>query len=348
MMCNHNSLLLVGNFLSRSGRNPTTFESLPTRLREIGWEVVVTSHKQARVPRVMDMVITAWQKRNRYEVAHVDVYSGAALLWAEAVTWVLRHAGKPYILTLHGGNLPVFALRWPKRVYRLLNSAQIVATPSRYLQEQMKAYCEGIRLIPYPLEISNYTFQLRQESKPMLIWLRAFCEIYNPTLAPKVVASLKSQFPGIHLIMVGPDKGDGSLQRTRQVAKSLGVQDAIKWTGGVPKDEVPIWLNKGDIFINTTNIDNTPVSVMEAMACGLCVVSTEVGGIPYLLKHEKDGLLVSPNKAEEMASAVARLLNDPDLSKTISSNARKKVEEWDWSVILPKWEELFEELIVDG
>lgn len=339
------SILLVGNFLSGSGYNPTTFETLPERLRGVGWEVVVTSYKPARVPRVIDMVTTAWQQRDRYKMAHVDVYSGAAFLWAEAVTWVLRRAGKPYVLTLHGGNLPVFARRWPDRVHRLLNSAQIVATPSRYLQEQMKAYCEDLRLIPYPLEISNYAFQLRKDPEPTLVWLRAFCEIYNPTLAPRVIAKLKPWYPSIHLIMVGPDKGDGSLQRTQQIAKSLGVEDAITWPGGVPKSDVPSWLNKGDIFINTTNIDNTPVSVMEALACGLCVVSTNVGGIPYLLEHGENGLLVPPDNAEAMSAAIVRLLDDSTLAATISSNAREEAEAWDWSVILPKWESLFQRTI---
>ena len=347
-MNNPNSLLLVGNFLSESGHNPTAYETFPGRLREIGWEVTVTSHKPARLPRLIDMVTTAWQQRGSYEVAHVDVYSGAAFLWAEAVTWVLRRADKPYVLTLHGGNLPIFARRWPGRVRRLLASAQVVTTPSRYLQQQIQAYRADLRLVPNPLDIERYFFRLRKAPEPRLVWLRAFCEIYNPTLAPRVIAKLKLQYPSIHLIMVGPDKGDGSLQRTRQVAESLGVQDAITWIGGVPKEEVPSWLNKGDIFLNTTNVDNTPVSVIEAMACGLPIVSTDVGGIPYLLEHEKDALLVPPNNPQALAEAVLRIMTESGLAERLSRNARQKAELFDWSIILPKWENLFVELVSDG
>ena len=339
------TILMVSNFLTAAGYNRGVCEDLAYRLRREDWQVITTSNRVGRISRLIDMVATAWMRRLDYSVAQVDVYSGSAFIWAEAVTWVLKRAGKPYILTLHGGNLPTFARRWPGRVKRLLKSAQVVTTPSRYLQEQMQAYRADLRLIPNPIEIDRYPFQLRNALKPRLVWLRAFCEIYNPTLAPRVIANLKPRYPSIHLIMVGPDKGDGSLQRTQHAAKSLGVEDAITWTGGVLKDDVPSWLNKGDIFINTTNIDNTPVSVMEAMACGLCVVSTNVGGIPYLLEHGENGLLVPPDDAEAMSAAIIRLLNDSTLATKISSNAREEAEAWDWSVILPKWDPLFQRII---
>jgi glycosyltransferase involved in cell wall biosynthesis len=76
------------------------------------------------------------------------------------------------------------------------------------------------------------------------------------------------------------------------------------------------------------------------MACGLCVVSTNVGGIPYLLEHEHDALLVPPDDAEAMAAAVTRLLTEPGLAERLSHNARQKAEQFDWSVILPQLENI--------
>jgi glycosyltransferase involved in cell wall biosynthesis len=99
-------------------------------------------------------------------------------------------------------------------------------------------------------------------------------------------------------------------------------------------------LNGADIFLNTTNVDNTPVSIMEAMASGLCIVSTNVGGISYLLEHERDALLVPPDDPEAMAGAVRRLLTEPELAARLSNNARRKAEEFDWATVLPKWKEL--------
>src|SRR5262245_51506980 len=118
-------VLLVGNFLSFLG-NRSMCEDLALRLSAAYWPVLVTSARRGRLLRVYDMVSTAWCRRHDYSVAYVDVFSGQAFLWAEAVCQVLPWIRKPYILTLRGGNLPVFAQRWPRRVRRLLCSATTV------------------------------------------------------------------------------------------------------------------------------------------------------------------------------------------------------------------------------
>ncbi|MDD1777079.1 MAG: glycosyltransferase family 4 protein [Candidatus Helarchaeota archaeon] len=287
------------------------------------------------------MITTAWRRRREYEVAYVEVYSGKAFFWAQAVCLVLRLAAKPYVLNLHGGALPSFARRWPGPVTRLLHSAVAVVTPSPYLFEKMKPYCQGLHIIPNGLSLQSYPPKIRVRPRPHLVWLRAFHTIYNPTLAPRVLSLLHKEFPDINLVMVGPDKEDGSLSQTRQTASDFGVANMVDFPGQVAKEEVPLWLQKGDIFLNTTDVDNTPVSVIEAMACGLCIVSTDVGGIPYLLQHEHDALLVPPDDPDAMARAVQRIFAEPGLAEYLSRNARQKAEHFDWSLILPKWEELF-------
>jgi len=172
------------------------------------------------------------------------------------------------------------------------------------------------------------------------VWLRAFHEVYNPRIAVQVAASIIREHPECRLFMGGGDKGDGSLQRTEELAKALGIAGSVEFSGKIASSEVPDWLQGGDVFINTTNVDNAPVSVIEAMACGLCVVSTNVGGIPCLLDDGKDALLVPPDDPEAMAAAIRRILTEPGLSERLSKNARRKAEQFDWSSMLPRWEEL--------
>lgn len=333
-------VLLVGNFLSSSIGGRGVCEELAARLSASGWPVITTSQRPERLPRLLDMVGTTWQRRRQYAVVQVDVYSGLAHCWAEVVCWVLQRARKPYVLTLHGGNLPAFARQRPRRVRRLLCSAAVVTTPSRYLLEQMRPYREDLRLLPNPIDVKSYRFRLRKHPRPRLIWLRSFHTIYNPSLAPKVVALLAEEFPDLQLTMVGPDKGDGSLGVTQEMAERLGISGRITLTGGVTKAEVADWMNQGDVFLNTTNVDNAPVSVLEAMACGLCVVSTNVGGIPYLVEHNREALLVPPDDPEAMAAAVRQILTNPGLAERLSRQAREKAAQFDWSVILPQWEAL--------
>jgi glycosyltransferase involved in cell wall biosynthesis len=334
-------VLLIGSFLSAANGSRGVAEEVSIRLREAGWSVLTASNKPGRVHRLADMLQTVYLHRHDYDVAQVEVYSGLAFIWAEVVCASLRRLGKPYILTLHGGRLPEFAARWPGRVRRLLNSAQIVTTPSRFLHEKMNTSRSDLFLLPNAIDLGTYRFRLREGATPRLIWLRAFHEIYNPTLAPKILKLLVEKYPDVHLTMVGPDKGDGSFQRTQEEAVRLGVADRLSLPGGVPKTEVPAWLTMGDIFLNTTNVDNTPVSVIEAMATGLCVVSTNVGGLPDLLEHDRTALLVPPNDAEAMADAVTQILRDPLLAAHLSGGARTWAEAYDWSAVLPLWEMQF-------
>lgn len=341
-------LLLVGNFLSVKGATPTIIEYLANKLTVAGYEIIATSSYRNGWLRGIDMILTAIFKCHQYEAVIIDLYSGRAFLWGEVLSIILKILHRPFVLALHGGALPQFSKRHPRRVTACLKRASAVVTPSPYLLETMKSYAPEIQQFPNPLDLSHYSFIQRTTPQPRLIWLRSFHQIYHPILAVEVLSILVPRFPDMKLMMIGPDKGDGSLQAVQAKAKELNISEHIEVVGKVPKEEVPEWLNRGDIFINTTNVDNTPVSVLEAMACGLWVVSTNVGGIPYLLEHETDALLVPPKDPKAMAMAIQRLLNEPELAKMFSGNARKKVDQFDWSVLLPKWERLLKEITENG
>lgn len=334
------AVLLVGNFLSGYGRSPNVGAELARRLRTSGWRVLTTSSRQHPLSRMLDMVRGVWAHRGQYRVAQVDVFSGPAFVWAEVVCAELRTLSTPYVLTLHGGNLPTFGRRWPRRVRHLLSSAAAVTTPSRFLYDEMRPYRPHLRLIPNGLELAIYQFRPRARVQPRMVWLRAFHQVYNPTLAPAVLAQVQTEFADAHLTMIGPDMGDGALADTMRAARRLGVTSSVALPGPIPKAQVPSWLDKGDIFLNTSTIDNAPVSVVEAMASGLCVVSTEVGGLPALLQHEGEALLVPSDNPEAMAEAVCRLLRDSALAERLSAAARRKAESFDWAAVLPEWERL--------
>lgn len=345
MVMNRKSILLIGNYFQNQDGFRYLGDELAEKLIHQGWSVLITSRTQNKLLRLLDMLWTIALKREQYQAAQIDVFSGPAFTWAEASAWLLYILGKPFVLTLHGGNLPEFAKTHPNRVRRVLSLASKVVTPSKFLLESFIGIRPDIQIIPNPIEIERYTFRQRNSAEPKIIWLRAFHEIYNPSLAPRALAELAKKYPHIQLTMVGPDKGDGSLQRMSACAGSLNVKGKITITGPVARDQVPDWLSLNDIFINTTNIDNTPVSVIEAMACGLFIVSTNVGGIPYLLENGVDALLVAPDDPKAMADAVDRILSDHNLAYRISSNARKKAESFAWSQVFPQWEEVFNSLL---
>jgi glycosyltransferase involved in cell wall biosynthesis len=336
------NILFVGNFLKTGEGYASVSSEIAHQLSVRGYTVYLVSKIANRFFRLADMLVQTLLKARRINIAIMDIFSGNSFLWAALIGNLLHFLQKPFILILRGGNLPQYAETHPANVSSLFKKARFVVSPSFYLYEYMTKYRKYIISIPNSLGIKQYDFVKRNQPQAKLIWLRSFHKIYNAPLAIQVVKRLASEFPEMALTMVGADKGDGSFQETVKLARNLEVESQVSFPGAVSKGQVAEWLQKGDIFINTTNIDNTPVSVIEAMACGLCVVTTNVGGIPYLLEDEKDALLVPPDDAEAMAVAIRRVLTEPALAERLSTNARKKAEQFDWDNILPQWEKLLD------
>jgi glycosyltransferase involved in cell wall biosynthesis len=337
--------LFVGAFPATSPLERYVSGDLSLKLKSVGWVTGATSCHSNRFLRLVDMLLEIWRARQNYSIACVDVFSGPAFVWAEAACALLRKLGKPTVLTLHGGNLPEFIRTHPRRVERLLESAEAVTCPSEYLRANMHSLRGDIALIPNGVEVSCCEFHFRQAPFRKLMWLRAFHEIYNPEMAIRVLRALRQRGMDCDLTMIGPDKGDGSLARTKELVAQEGLAGFVHFRGAVPKKDVPREISSGDLFLNTSNVDNTPVSVIEALACGLPVVSTNAGGLPYLLADGKTALLVRTDDTEGMASAVMRISSQPHVARRLSETGRKLAESFDWSVVLPMWTRLLEQVL---
>lgn len=339
------SVLILGNLLSSTSGTRGVGEDLAYRLSRIKWEVVSASSRNMRVARLLDMLLTTFRCRHRFDIAYVEVYSGPAFVWAELSCTLLRFLDKPVIITLHGGNLPLFAQRWPGRVNRLLQAADSVTTPSNYIQSAFASVRPDIVLLRNAIDLGAYSFQHRQQARSRLAWLRAFHTIYAPSLAAEVISLLVDEFPDIELTMFGPDKDDGSLRSMQARIQQTGIVHRIHIPGAIPKADVPTRLASFDIFLNTTTAESFGVAVVEAAALGMCIVTTDVGELPHIWTHEHDALLVPPNDPQAMADAVRRILTEPGLAERLSRNARETAEQFDWSIILPQWEALFMDVI---
>jgi glycosyltransferase involved in cell wall biosynthesis len=214
------------------------------------------------------------------------------------------------------------------------------------LLKAMSGLRSDILLIANGVDLDRARFRIRSAPEPRIVWLRAFHKIYDPCLAVRVAAIVAKSAPWVRLTMCGADKGDGTLRETRKLIAELGMDANVILRGPISRTEVFDELDRADILLNTPRIDNTPVSVIEAMASGLCVVSTNVGGIPHLLEDGRDAILTPAGDAPRLAAAVLRLLEEPDLAAEVSIRARAKAEQFDWSNVLPQMETVFESLPV--
>lgn len=341
MKSSYPRVLLLDSYLSAVGGPRSYAEDLSAHLESAGVAVIRASGLLLRPARFADMVLSTLGMRGKYDVAVVHVYSGRAFLWAEAVTGIAKTAGKRVILALHGGLLPEFAARNRSRVARVLEAADAVVAPSNYIRESLACLRPDIQIIPNAIDLDAYSYRPRLVTRPRLVWLRAYHRNYQPELAVQVMAELRRTYPEATLQMYGVEK-DRSLSDSRRLAEKLGVAAMIEFSGAVPKSRVGEVISSGDIFLNTSRVDNMPVTLIEAMACGVCVVSTNVGGIRYLIQDGVNGLLTPHNAPELMAEAVRRLLTDHALCHRLSTTGRAHAERFGWVHVIPQWLQLLQ------
>ncbi len=327
------NVLYIGNNLVKKTKYNTSMAVLSRLLAIEGFSILKSSSKQNKVARMIDMAFAVFLNR-KVNYILIDTFSTSNFYFAFVCSQLARIFKIKYIPILRGGNLP-YRLDVSKKLSNLIfkNAFKNVA-PSGYLQYEFEKRGYKTLFIPNILEIENYQFKERNPLQPKLLWVRAFKHLYNPTLAIEVLKIVNEKYPKAILCMIGPQTDD-SFAATQQLAKKYHIEQSVEFTGVLPKEK---WHQKSKeyaIFINTTNFDNTPVSVMEAMALGLPVVSTNVGGMPYLIKNNIDGVLVDKENPQQMAKAIIQLIEENN--QKIVKNARKKVENFAWCVVRTKW-----------
>ncbi len=333
-------ILYIGNKLIKHGYTSTSADTLPQKLKFEGFYITVASSFRNRGLRLMHMLGSIIVRKNT-DLVIIDTYSTLNYWYAIMGAGLCRVLSIPYIMILHGGNLKLRLEGSSKKMLALFRTAKALIVPSGFLKKKLEKFqFENLLTIPNSIVIDDYSFRKREQVSPRLLWVRAFDEIYRPELAMDVLELLLKDYPEAELCMVGPNK-DGSLPRLQKLA--LEKELPVVFKGKLSKSEWTALSADYDIFINTTSVDNTPVSVIEAMALGLPVVSTNVGGLPYLLEHDHNGILVEPDNPTAMATAIIRLIKEPELAQKISLNGRKMVEKYDWENVKTFWLELLAE-----
>jgi L-malate glycosyltransferase len=338
-------ILYVGNKLNRFGYTATGIEYLGRLLEEAGYRVFYAGEQRNKFLRLIEGLSRIYLLRKKIDYLLIDTYSTLAFYLAYYSAMVARIFAIRYILVLRGGDLPNRLKQSPEKCYKLFRNADHIVAPSRYLFEAFSkaGFNVNLHFIPNPLVLSRYPFISRDEFSPRLLWVRSLHAIYNPAMALHTLYTIRKELGTGELCMVGPDK-DGSLQECRSLCDRLGLSDYVQFTGILSKEK---WIDLApqyNFFINTTNFDNAPVSVMEAMALGLPIVSTNVGGIPYLLEDGVDALLVEAGDYEAMAKAIITLVKSSDRAQSLLRSARAKVETFDSEWIKGRWSELLDKL----
>jgi glycosyltransferase involved in cell wall biosynthesis len=337
-------LLYIGNFLGGnigyySGPNAWVVSTL----KRLGYSIKFTSTSINKIKRAIDFLLLVLSNRKNADMVLIDTYSTSAFYFAYWVSFLCLKLKLRYSLVLHGGNLPSRFERSIILSKKMLENAYAIISPSRYLEQAVIERKLGQPIvIPNPIEIENYKYSKRNFSIPILIWVRSIQEIYNPILALKVLAILKEKYDKVYLYMVGPDNNN-MMRELMDFVKLNSLENNIEFTGRLSLQAWTTLSEKANVFINTTNVDNTPVSVLEAMTLGLPVVSTNVGGVPYIIDHKINGLLCEQNNEHDMASKIDELITNHELANSICKNARSLIlSKYDSKIVSVLWQEFIE------
>jgi glycosyltransferase involved in cell wall biosynthesis len=331
-------VLCIGNNLVKHGNTATSLVVLGAMLESEGYTVYYASSKKNKIFRMLDMVWQTIRLCRKVDYVLIDTYSTVNFWYALIVSQCCRLLGLPYIPKLLGGDLPNRLDKSRFFCDLIFKNAYQNVAPSMYLYSAFKdrGYSNLLHL-PNFIELHKYQFDKKVYDVPRILWVRSFAQLYNPVLAVKVLLAIQKKYPQAQLCMVGPKK-DESYETTIAFAKETDA--TVTFTGKLTKAEWSQLSKQYNVFLNTTHFDNTPVSVIEAIALGLPVVSTNVGGIPYLLKHEQNALLVEDNDLEAMVAQIERLFSFPEFADNLTINAYHLVKGFDWNIIRKQWIDL--------
>ncbi len=326
-------MLFIGTFLSKKRGTKGIAETLAESLLRYDIKIKLVSTQENKLLRIIDIVFSILFTTE--SKVHIDVFSGPAFRIAEVAAMASKFMSKSIYLTLHGGKLPEFYTSNEKRFQKLFGHANVILTPSKFLQKFFNDKSYVVQYLPNSIDMSAFPYQWKQPDARKILWVRGFTNIYNPALAVHSFAMIRKVIPTATLTMVGPDLG--MLNEIKDLVDQNKLGDAVHFTGPVPNRELHHYYATHSVFINTTSYESFGMAVLEAACCGIPIVSSPVGEIPFLWETEKDILITNDLSAQQFSDCILRILENQVYADRLSKSARLKAEKFSIENILPQW-----------
>lgn len=344
------AVCVVGPLPPPSGGMANQCEQLVRLLREDGVEVELVRHNPPYRPRwigqvpvlralfrLLPYLYGLWVAAGRADVMHILANSGWAWhLFAAPAAWIGRMRGVGIIINYRGGNADRFFSRAPRHVLATLAGADARVTPSAFLQRVFARHGLDATIVPNIVDLSRFSAVERPPcgAAPHLIVTRNLEPIYDIPTAIRAFAIVRRAFPGARLTVAGSGP---ELTRLQALVAELGLEAGVEFCGRVDNAKIPALYASADCMLNPSTVDNMPISILEAFASGVPVVSTDAGGIPDIVDNGVSGLLVPVGDAEAMGRAAMRLLRDPALHAGLRDAGVDAAAAYSWPVVREQW-----------
>ncbi|MGA9388939.1 MAG: glycosyltransferase family 4 protein [Candidatus Sulfotelmatobacter sp.] len=280
---------------------------------------------------------TLWRALGDADIAHIFSAGYWSFLVAPApALWIAHRRRKKAIIHYHSGEARDHLQRF-RSARAILPKADGLVVPSEYLVHVFHEFGLGARAIPNIVDASQFSFRDRKPLRPHLICTRGFHPYYGLDVVVRAFAEVQKQFPEARLDLVGKGPSESEI---RALVRDLNLA-GVHFMGVASREEIGRFYDRADIFINASWLDNMPVSIEEAFACGTPVASTAPESISYFVEHERTGLLSAVGDAQALAANVIRLLRDADLSARLATNAYRQSQAYHWPAVREQWLEAY-------
>lgn len=284
--------------------------------------------------RLLPYLYRLWRAAARSDLFHVMANSGWSWhLFAAPAVRVAALRGVPVVVNYRGGEAAAFLARSHRSVRRTMSRAKAVAVPSEFLRDVFATYDIATEVVPNVVDLAR--FHPPAAARPRaahLVVTRNLEPIYDNATAIRAFAIVHAKVPYARLTIAGTGP---ELAPLRALAAELGVGNAVEFTGRLDRDDVASLYRRADIALNPSTVDNMPNSVLEALASGVPVVSTDVGGVRHIVQDGTTAVLVPPRNAEAMARAVLRLLENPSEAEHLVTAGLEAVGRYTWPRVQP-------------
>lgn len=324
-------ILLICNYKPGVGGISGQVESLLRNLREENHTADIFSTKTSFFRRLM-LPLRLRSKARNYDILHIHCCSGWGFLPAVVGVPVGRWLKKRIVVTYHGGGGERFFDEHPQLVHHFLTRTDTNIVLSGFLARIFEKHHLPYTIIPNILEFDAAQYRVREKLLPHYICTRAHEPLYNISCILRAFQKVQEKYPEARLTLVG----DGSEHEfLMQLSESLGVRN-VTFTGRVDNDEIYQQLDHADVFLSSPRVDNMPVSILEAMNAGLLVISSRVGGVPYMVEDGETGLLFENDSDAGLFERMLWVVANQKQAIRMIENAHKAVEAYRWMNIKEK------------
>lgn len=247
--------------------------------------------------------------------------------------------GRKTILHYHTGEAEEHLKNWKMTAKPTMKRFDEIIVPSQFLVDVFAKFDLKAKAIFNFVEGEKFAFRERKSLKPVFLSNRNFEAHYRVEDVLRAFRLIQNRFSEARLLIAGCGSEEKKLKK---LAGELKLENT-EFLGRIENSEMPKVYDRADVYLNSSIVDNMPLSIIEAFSCGLPVVSTNAGGIPYICENGETALLVGKKDYETLAREAIRLLEDGALAEKIIGKAHAECVKYSQENVCGRWLEIYQE-----